>query len=192
MAITEIIAKIEHDATTLSEGVREAARYEARTLLEKADEEAENAARSGRDDAARAASKTRGRIIANATHEAKFAIQAFRASLIERTFEETETLLSQLSKEEYRAFIKSRAASLPDHPGVLTLAPEREEETRAALKEAHRATHDIRIARANDLMGGFILETGSAVYDISLRALMADARERYPGDVARKLFAASR
>lgn len=189
MALTDIIAKIDEDARVTVERIREEAREKAEALLERARAEAREVANVGKSDAERAATKARGRIIAGATHETKFLIQAFRASLIRRVFEEAETLLSKLPEKEYSAFIVSRARGLSGHSGVLTLSLEREKETREALKNENLKAEKIRIVHTGELLGGFVFETETAVFDRSIRAAMAEARERYTGDVAQKLFA---
>ena len=109
MALSDIIAKIDRDANDEAQRIRAEAREKADVILKQAQEEVNKIAHAAKNDAERAASKARGRIIAVATHAAVFAIQAFRASLIEKTFQETQELLSKVSPEVYRAFIAARA-----------------------------------------------------------------------------------
>jgi vacuolar-type H+-ATPase subunit E/Vma4 len=188
MALQDIIAKIEKDAENAAESVRADARLKAETTLKQARTTASEIEENGKKDAERAAFKARGRIVASATHDAKFAVQGFRASLITRVFEATQNLLLGLPKEQYTQLIKARAHSLSGQSGALTLPKEREEETQSALKESGLKSKDTKTAPKGELLGGFIFETETAVYDYSFKSLMKEAEERYSRDVAKTLF----
>lgn len=188
MALSDIIAKIERDAETEAEAIRNAARVEAEVLLTRAQKEVNALAAKGKEDAERTASKTRGRIVARAMHEAKFALQMIHVSLIERVFSETEQKFLTLPAKEYIPFVSERARLIQKTHGTLTVAAEREEETRAALKGSDIPLRGGLAAKAGDLLGGFVFETDAAIFDHSFRTLLSRARERYTIEIARELF----
>lgn len=185
MALADIIATINKDAASESERILDEAKREAAALLEQAGAQAHDLERLGRDDAERATSKAQGRILAAATREAKFALQGFRSSLIERVFAEAESALARMPADAYRVFIAKRADSLPEKTGTLTVSLERKAETLALLE---KAGIDTKGAGASDLLGGFILETKGALYDHSLRTVATRARTELAREVARELF----
>lgn len=185
MALSDIIAKIEKDAEAASEAIREEARIEAARIAKRAEEKASEVEKLGASDAERAESKARGRIVASATHEAKFIRQTFRVSLIARVFAESEKLVAAMDKDTYRAFVTKRAESLPEKEGTLTVSSERADETIKALMVAGIST---KLVKEAPLLGGFILETRTALYDHSVRTLVRQLRETYSGEVAHMLF----
>jgi len=185
MALADIITKIEDDAKARAEALLNAARAEAKTILTDAEKEVAAMNQIAEDDAARAASKAHGRVISVANHKAKFATQTFRVSLIDRTLKEVEHALATMPKEAYHAYVTKHAESLPEKTGTLTISSERKEETLAALKKAHVATDG---AKEAPLLGGFILETKTAVYDHSVKTVAARTRESLSADIAQELF----
>jgi len=185
MALSDIITKITHDADAESARIKKEALKDAEAIAKRAETEAAEVLRVGKEDAERAASKTHGRIIASATHEAKFASQSFRVSLIDKTFAEVEQALTKLSKEEYQSFVTSRAKTLPETSGMVLVSSERAAETIEALK---KAGVDTSKTEERSLVGGFILETPTAMYDHSLRTLIAHAKSEHASDVTRTLF----
>lgn len=185
MALADIISKIKSDAEAEAKRITDEAENQAQDIIASADGEASSVTSLGQTDAERAASKTRGRIVAGATHEAKFAVQAFRVSLIERVFGDVEKTLSKLSKDEYAAFVESRAKTLPEKEGALTVSSERKDETLEVLKKM--GVHATQ-TEEKPLLGGFVLETKTAVYDHSIRTLVKQARNEHSGLVARTLF----
>jgi len=185
MALSDIITKIEKDAEAKSEMIREEARNEAAIIMKRAEEKASEIEKLGASDAERAESKARGRIVASATHEAKFIRQSARVALINRVFEESEKLVAGMDKETYRAFVTERAESLPEKEGALTVSAERKDETLDAIKKAGGET---KSAVAAPILGGFILETETAVYDHSLATLLKQSRGQYAHEVANMLF----
>lgn len=187
MALSDIITKINRDAEAEAERIKDEARTESEAIMGRAEKEAEDVARMGQSDAERAASKTRGRLVAVANHEAKFALQAFRVSLIERVFEEAEAVLKKMPSEAYQSFVALRAGTLPEKTGALTVSSERKAETVDALKKAGVDTSDVK---ESALIGGFVLETKTAVYDHSFRTVAARARNEFSRSVAQSLFSA--
>lgn len=185
MALSDIITKIEKDAEAKSESIREEARNEAATIMKRAEEKASEIETLGKSDAERAESKARGRIVAAATHEAKFIRQGARVALINRVFAESEKLVANMDKDAYRAFVTKHAESLPAKEGTLTVSLERKDETLDALK---KAGVDTKGALTAPLLGGFIMETRDAVYDHSVATLLKQSREHYSGEVATILF----
>lgn len=187
MALSDIITKIKDDATAEAKRIEDEARDEAKVITDRAEADAQSIAQLGSDDIARAKSKAKGRIVAGATHEAKFAVQRSRVALIEQVFSEIEKNLKNLPKEAYGAFVVKHAEALPEKKGVLTVSSERKAETIDALKKAGVDTSDVK---ESQLLGGFILETNSSVYDHSLRSALNLAREERTSDVAHALFGA--
>lgn len=185
MALADIISAIDRSAKVESERILGEAKREAAALAAHADTKAGEMLRLGQDDAERATSKARGRIIAAATHEAKFALQGFRSSLIERAFAEAEDALTHMPADAYRSFVTARVAMLPEKSGTLTVAVERKAETLALLE---KAGVDTKGAGTAHLLGGFTLETKDALYDHSLRTIATRARDELAREVARELF----
>jgi len=185
MALSDIIAKITTDAEAEGARITAEAKAEAAEILKRAEAEASEIAALGVSDAERAASKARGRIVASATHESKFALQSFRVSLINRAFEQVEKALKDMPKDTYHTLVKNRAAALPEKSGAVTVSSERKAETLEALKQSGISTKD---AAEAPLVGGFILETKTALYDHSLKTSIARSRDEYAHDVVQTLF----
>ena len=189
MALSDIINKIDRDAEEEAGRIAKETEEKTKVILNDARAHAKEIMLSGRNDAERAAAKASGRMIASATHDAKFAVQSLRTSLIERVLSETSALLSNLKKEDYRTLITSRAKAISGMSGTLTLSGARAEETRAILKDLGVKADEVRVLKTDELRGGFIFETPTAVYDHSFASLMEDAKDRYSKDIARMLFA---
>lgn len=187
MALADILTKIKSEAEAEARVIRERAEYEAHTLQEHAALEREKFRTASRQASVAAAEATASRVVSSAEHKARLSREAKRTEVLHAVFAEAKSLLEKLPADEYAAMIVSYAESLRSLEGVLTVAEERADETKTALKKAG-LKGEIIVAPRGTLLGGFILETTDALFDYSFRTLLARAEEGSTTTLAQSLF----
>lgn len=188
MALADIITKIKSEADAEAMAIRAHAENEARTLETQSAEELAKRQDEARQASTTAAEAVAARVVSSAQHKARLTREAKRTEVMHAVFNEAQKLLETLPREEYEKFIVAKAKPLHHLEGVITIAPEREEETKAALKTAG-LSGAITVAPRGVLLGGFIFETKDALYDYSFKTLLARAREGSGTTLAQTLFA---
>lgn len=189
MALADILTKIKSEAEAQAHSIRERAEHEAEALQTEVSAELEKFRAASHHASVAAAKAAASRVVSSAEHQARLSREAKRTEVMRAVFTEAMSLLETLPENEYAKFVALCAEPLRGFEGVLTVAAERDTETKAALKKAG-LSGTATVAPRGTLLGGFTLETKDAFYDYSFRTLLRRAEEGSAATLAQSLFSA--
>lgn len=183
-----IAQKIIADAHENAQKITDLAQEKANALIAEANALAKEQIDGAVANAEKEASLILERRATVARLDGKKHLLSAKQTLIKRVFARAEQMLEQLSGEKYLALINAQLEKYAENGNIVILSKNAclTESDLNALSVCQKLS--LTVKKCGDFGGGIIIEGAKKDYDLTFKALCAQAEETYAGEVARKLF----
>lgn len=186
MALSDITKKITDDAKTHVDRIRSEVREKVEVIDTETQKKVSEHTEAFEVELTQALMNNQQKVTATAEHEARLKVESAKQLALTEIFIEARAHISHLVDELYIEIFSRVATRLPKNvSGSVVVPTGRLEESKKVLKEFNGLTD----MKEQDIAGGFIITSDTAVYNLSLDQLLKEVKEKHDIELADLLFA---
>ncbi len=195
MSAEEVIEKILADARAEAEQITDKAKVKAAAQQAELDKQMDEYRKQSEQLAEKAGRDEKLHLLATARMEIAKEFLAEKRKILDEVFEQARTQLQNLPDDEYRKFMSKLMAEAAESGNEEVVIDKNEKRIDQALIDevnnqlSSGSDGKLKLCEEKqDLGGGFILRHGKIKNNVSLKVLLAQARENLEIELAKELF----